>query len=136
MCLKLFKFIYIIFTGEQLTFDYSQRTGDEDTESETEENGENAMECMCGSSICRKILFSWKRSTLLTCRNLSIKETYPSWNVIIDHLFSKLKGYIDVITLWIWRFYLQGCRIFIFLVARVGCADYLVHLNEIFFCLC
>jgi len=47
-----------IVKGEQLTFDYSQRTGDEDTESETEENGENAMECMCGSSICRKILFS------------------------------------------------------------------------------
>ena len=50
--------LYKNFTGEQLTFDYSQRTGDEDTESETEENGENAMECMCGSSICRKILFS------------------------------------------------------------------------------
>lgn len=47
----------MIFTGEQLTFDYSQRTGDEETESETEE-GENAMNCMCGSSNCRKILFS------------------------------------------------------------------------------
>ncbi len=55
-----------IIKGEQLTFDYRQRTGnvdDEssagDSESETDEAGNKlvAMECKCGSSKCRKIMF-------------------------------------------------------------------------------
>jgi len=47
-----------IVKGEQLTFDYKQRTGAEDTESESEEdNTGEAMECRCGSSNCRKIMF-------------------------------------------------------------------------------
>jgi len=47
-----------IVKGEQLTFDYKQRTGAEDTESESDgENSGEAMECRCGSSNCRKVMF-------------------------------------------------------------------------------
>ena len=46
-----------IIKGEQLTFDYRQRTGEESTESESEDGEEGGMECKCGSSNCRKIMF-------------------------------------------------------------------------------
>jgi len=48
-----------IIKGEQLTFDYRQRTGDDNEEAETEgeETEEGGMECRCGSSKCRKIMF-------------------------------------------------------------------------------
>ena len=51
-----------IIRGEQLTFDYRQRT--DGLEEETAEKSEidmtdqkSGMECKCGSSKCRKIMF-------------------------------------------------------------------------------
>ena len=45
-----------IVKGEQLTFDYSQRTFEESNEDESD-TGESGMECRCGSTKCRKTLF-------------------------------------------------------------------------------
>lgn len=49
-----------IVKGEQLTFDYRQRTSDEEPTpdtAETEATEEGGMECKCGSKKCRKIMF-------------------------------------------------------------------------------
>jgi len=48
-----------IIKGEQLTFDYRQgrQIGIEDAESEEDGDGEETMECKCGTSRCRKRLF-------------------------------------------------------------------------------
>ena len=48
-----------IVKGEQLTFDYRQQTGGNDADQEeTPADGDNeTMECRCGSTKCRKVLF-------------------------------------------------------------------------------
>ena len=47
-----------IVKGEQLTFDYRQRPGADDSVDSIQGGGEDAgMECKCGSANCRKVMF-------------------------------------------------------------------------------
>ena len=46
-----------IVKGEQLTFDYKQRPGEYDS-MESIADGDNGMECKCGSAKCRKVMFN------------------------------------------------------------------------------
>ena len=46
-----------IVKGEQLTFDYRQRPGADDSMESIQSGEEAGMECKCGSSNCRKVMF-------------------------------------------------------------------------------
>ena len=46
-----------IVKGEQLTFDYRQRPGADDSMESIQRGEEAGMECKCGSSNCRKVMF-------------------------------------------------------------------------------
>ena len=47
-----------IVKGEQLTFDYKQRPGADEDFSESITGKGQGMECKCGSSNCRKVMFN------------------------------------------------------------------------------
>ena len=46
-----------IVKGEQLTFDYRQRPGADDSVDSIQGGEDAGMECKCGSANCRKVMF-------------------------------------------------------------------------------
>ena len=46
-----------IVKGEQLTFDYCQRPGADDSMESVQGGEDTGMECKCGSANCRKVMF-------------------------------------------------------------------------------